>query len=122
MTDLPPLTTETIQGIMDERFDDATVQQLAWYHLGYRQEPDQTWNTDLVEPAWLEKFPEPPLFIESRPATIQLTRSIPKPNKQLLRTKLGFKGYKINELKPRLTRRATIASWLLSQMADQNLL
>lgn len=123
MTTLPPLTTDTVQGIIDEQFDDDMVHQLVWYHLGYRQDPEtQTWNLDLVDPAWLEKFPEPPLFIESRPATVQLTRSIPKPHKQFLKTKLGFKGYKIDQLKPRLTRRATIASWLLSQMAAQGLL
>ena len=123
MTALPPLTTETVQGILDEKFDDDTVHQLVWHHLGYRQNPEaKTWNNDLVEEKWREKFPEPPLFIESRPATVQLTRSIPKPNKQLLRTELKFKGYTIDQLVPRLTRRATIASWLLSHMVEQGLL
>ena len=123
MTVLPPLTTETVQGILDEKFDDDMVHQLVWYHLGYRQDPETAiWNSDLVSEKWREKFPEPPLFIESRPATVQLTRSIPKPNKQFLKTKLKFKGYTIDQLVPRLTRRATIASWLLSHMAEQGLL
>ncbi|MCY7274705.1 MAG: DUF1823 family protein, partial [Phormidesmis sp. CAN_BIN44] len=30
--------------------------------------------------------------------------------------KLGFAGYKVDELTPRKTRRATIANWLLSEM------
>ncbi|MEO1523745.1 MAG: DUF1823 family protein, partial [Cyanobacteria bacterium J06633_2] len=41
-------------------------------------------------------------------------RSIPKENKQLLKESLGFKGYSIDELVPRKTRRATIVNWLLS--------
>jgi hypothetical protein len=45
-----------------------------------------------------------------------MTRSIPAENKQLLKDKLGFQGYKVNELVPRKTRRATIANWLLSYM------
>ncbi|WP_295460185.1 DUF1823 family protein, partial [Synechococcus sp. UW140] len=34
--------------------------------------------------------------------------------KQLLKEELGFKGYQINQLVPRLTRRATAVSWLLA--------
>ncbi|HAJ62505.1 MAG TPA: DUF1823 domain-containing protein, partial [Cyanobacteria bacterium UBA8543] len=67
------------------------------------------------------EYPEPPNFIESRPATVKLTRSIPQPNKQLLKEQLGFKGYKIGEFSPRQTRRATAANWLLSYMKDANL-
>ena len=36
--------------------------------------------------------------------------------KQLLKEKLGFKGYKIGEFSPIETRRATAANWLLSNM------
>ncbi len=123
MSDLPPLTTDTVQGIVDERLDDDTVHRLVWHYLGYRfDENTQSWNKDLVDPVWQEKYPEPPLFIESRPATVQLTRSIPKPYKQLLKEKLGFQGYTIDQLVPRLTRRATMAGWLLSYMAQNNLL
>ncbi len=61
-----------------------------------------------------------PDFIASRPATVKLTRSIPPENKQLLKEKLGFAGYKVGELVPRLTRRATIANWLLSYMEVSN--
>ena len=77
---------------------------------------------DDVDVAWREKYPEPPNFIESRPATVQLTRAIPKENKQLLKTYLGFKGYTVDQLVPRLTRRATMTNWLLSEMKQQNLL
>lgn len=123
MVSLPPLTTDTIQSIIDETLDDETLHQLVWYYLGYRyDETTQTWNIDGVDPAWSEKYPEPPKFIEERPPTVQLTRSIPQPYKQLLKEKMGFKGYTIDQLVPRLTRRATMASWLLSYMAQHDLL
>ena len=42
-----------------------------------------------------------------------MTRSIPKDHKQGLKKILNFKGYKINELYPRRTRRATAVNWLI---------
>ncbi|QDZ38548.1 DUF1823 family protein [Euhalothece natronophila Z-M001] len=123
MDSLPPLTQDTIWGILNEEISDATVNQLVWYYLGYRYDPErQVWNNEAVASEWQETYPQPPDFIESRPAIVKLTRSIPKPNKQLLKQKLGFKGYKIGEFGPRETRRATMANWLLSYMQEQGLL
>ena len=120
---LPPLTTETLWAILNNDLSDDTVNQLVWHGLGYRyDEQTQNWTADKVDAVWREKYPEPPNFIESRPATVQLTRAIPKENKQLLKTHLGFKGYTVDQLVPRLTRRATMANWLLSEMKQQNLL
>ena len=117
---LPPLNTDTIWAIIKEEIDDATVNRLVWHYLGYRyDESSQTWNTTAVASDWTEKYPEPPDFIENRPPTVKLTRSIPKEHKQLLKEKLGFKGYKLGEFGPRQTRRATAASWLLSYMQQQ---
>ena len=117
MFNLPPLTTETIWAILHDTLDDATVNQLVWHYLGYRQDgADDRWDTTAVAPDWKEAYPEPPDFIENRPPTVKLTRSIPAENKQLLKDKLGFQGYKVNALVPRKTRRATIANWLLSYM------
>ncbi|MGB3300432.1 MAG: DUF1823 family protein [Phormidesmis sp.] len=131
MTNLPPLTTETLWAILNEELPDDTVNQLVWHTLGYRLSSSQEgsaddakaqrWLTDGVDEQWQQKYPDPPNFIESRPATVQLTRAIPKENKQLLKTLLGFKGYSIDQLVPRLTRRATMASWLLSEMRLQGL-
>lgn len=119
MISLPPLNQETIWGILQEEISDATVKQLVWYYLGYRYDSEQqAWNNEAVASEWRETYPEPPDFIESRPAIVKLTRSIPKPNKQLLKQKLGFKGYKIGEFGPRETRRATMANWLLSYMQE----
>lgn len=101
---------------------DDTVNQLVWQTLGYRyDEASQVWQPTEVDDAWRQKYPEPPNFIESRPATVQLTRSIPKENKQLLKTFLGFKGYSVDQLVPRLTRRATMANWLLSIMRSRGI-
>ncbi|NET35098.1 MAG: DUF1823 family protein [Cyanothece sp. SIO1E1] len=120
MTDLPLLSTDTIWAILNEDLDDAMTNQLVWYYLGYRYDTTtHRWDTTNVALDWREKYPEPPDFIESRPATVQLTRAIPKSHKQLLKEQLGFKGYSIDQLVPRLTRRATMANWLLSYMQDK---
>lgn len=117
---LPPLTTDTLWAILNDELDDATVHQLVWHYLGYRPTEDG-WDTSNVPAIWVENYPEPPNFIENRPATVQLTRSIPKENKQLLKEQLGFKGYSVDGLVPRKTRRATMANWLLSYARDRNL-
>lgn len=119
MDALPPLTTETLWAILNENLDDATVNALVWHYLGYRRQDDGSWDNASVSPDWQTAYPEPPDFIESRPATVQLTRSIPKENKQLLKEQLGFKGYSVNELVPRKTRRATMVNWLLSYAKEQ---
>jgi len=114
---LPPLNTDTIWSILNESVDDDIVNQLVWYYLGYRyDEENNIWDTNEVIDDWGEKYPEPPDFIANRPPTVKLTRSIPKENKQLLKEKLGFKGYKLGTFGPRQTRRATAANWLLSYL------
>lgn len=119
MPDLPLLTTETIWAILNEEIDDATVNQLVWYSLGYRYDATTGhWDSSQVATEWRQEYPNPPDFIESRPATVKLTRSIPPENKQLLKEKLGFKGYKIGEFGPRQTRRATMANWLLGYLEN----
>lgn len=122
MSDLPPLTNDTLWAILNETLDDAIVNQLVWHYLGYRLDPTTNqWSNSDVAADWREAYPEPPDFIESRPATVKLTRSIPAENKQLLKEKLGFAGYKVNELIPRKTRRATMANWLLSYMQQNGI-
>lgn len=117
MSDLPPLTTDTIWAILNETLEDHTVNRLVWHYLGYRYDQTAaTWDVSAVSSDWKAAYPEPPDFIASRPATVKLTRSIPPENKQLLKEKLGFAGYTIDQLIPRLTRRATMANWLLSYL------
>ncbi|MGL5081426.1 MAG: DUF1823 family protein [Microcoleaceae cyanobacterium] len=119
MTERPPLTTETIWDILNGKLDDTTVNQLVWNYLGYCYNPQiQAWEITTVESDWREDYPEPPDFINSRPATVKLTRSIPQEHKQLLKEELGFQGYKIGEFSPTQARRATAANWLLSKMKE----
>jgi hypothetical protein len=115
MNSLPPLNTDTIWAILNEELSDENVNHLVAYYLGYRYDSDsQSWDNQQVAEDWRKDYPEPPDLIVNRPPTVKLTRSIPKENKQLLKEKLGFKGYKIGEFGPRQTRRATAANWLLS--------
>lgn len=117
--ELPPLNLDTIWAILEETIDDNTVNQLVWYYLGYRYNLETNqWDASDADPNWREEYPEPPNFIEHRPPTVKLTRSIPPDNKQMLKETLGFKGYKIGEFSPRQTRRATAANWLLSKMKE----
>lgn len=117
MSNLPPLNTDTIWAILNKEIDNQTVNSLVWHCLGYRyDEVSQTWDNSNVTEDWRNEYPNPPDFIAERPPTVKLTRSIPPENKQLLKEKLGFKGYKIGEFSPIETRRATAANWLLSYM------
>jgi len=110
---LPPLTDDTLWQILNEQLEDAIVNRLIWFYLGYRPTPTG-WDLAAVSPDWQQDYPTPPDFIASRPATVKLTRSIPTEHKQLLKEELGFAGYKVGELVPRKTRRATMVNWLLS--------
>lgn len=122
MNQLPPLNTDTIWQILNEELDDHLVNELLWHYLGYRYNSDtQTYDSSQVEATWKNEYPQPPDFISNRPPTVKLTRSIPQESKQLLKEKLGFKGYKIGEFGPRQTRRATMANWLLNYMTTHNL-
>jgi hypothetical protein len=119
---LPPLTKDTFWAIINQEISDEVVNALLAYYLGYRFDGDrQQWNLGGVESNWAQEYPVPPNFIENRPTTVKLTRSIPPENKQLLKEQLGFTGYKIGEFTPRHTRRATAVNWLLSYMAIHNL-
>ena len=72
------------------------------------------WISSSLTPSyWSEKFSKAPQIISERSASVHLTRSIPKDHKQNLKKILNFKGYKINELYPRRTRRATTVNWLI---------
>lgn len=68
MSELPPLNTDTIWGILNDQIDDATVMQLVWYYLGYRYDATtEKWDNNAVPSEWRDEYPEPPNFLESRP-------------------------------------------------------
>tara|TARA_Y100000766_G_scaffold112079_1_gene96047 strand:- start:568 stop:1056 length:489 start_codon:yes stop_codon:yes gene_type:complete len=101
--------------ILEDKVSDVFVCELVWERLFYvRQASRYKWISSLLTPSyWSEKYVDAPEIIAERPASVHLTRSIPKDHKQGLKSFLNFKGYKINELYPRRTRRATAVNWLI---------
>ena len=113
-----PLSRALFQQILDDRCSDQFVCELIWERLGYIAR-DDGWHAGPETPeAWSEAFPSAPELIAERPPSVQLTRSIHKEHKQLLKEQLGFVGYRIGELYPRRTRRATAVSWLLAWLTQ----
>ena len=102
--------------ILADRVSDIFVCELVWERLFYvKKSSKKIWISSEQTPLyWSEKFPKAPQIISERPASIHLTRSIPKDHKQGLKELLNFKGYKIKELNPRITRRATATNWLIN--------
>ncbi|HGY5558310.1 MAG: DUF1823 family protein [Prochlorococcus sp.] len=117
-----PLSRDLLMQIIEDRISDCFVAELVWERLGYQTsgEHGAAWLAGPATPqAWKQAFPEAPPVIAQRPASVQLTRSIAKPHKQLLKEQLKFAGYRISELKPRRTRRATAVNWLLAWLAQR---
>ena len=117
-----PLNRPLLEAVLADRLSDRLVAELVWERLGYRQQSGGggPWLAGPQTPeAWRDAFPEAPEVVASRPASVALTRSSPREHKQLLKEQLHFAGYRIGELYPRRTRRATVVSWLLAWLADQ---
>ena len=110
-----PLSKKLLFSIIDDQVSDIFVCELIWERLFYIKDTfSKDWTSSKYTPSyWSEKYNKPPQIISERVASIHLTRSIPKEYKQGLKKILDFKGYKINELYPRRTRRATAVNWLI---------
>ena len=110
-----PISRKLLFLVLDDKVSDIFVCELVWERLFYtKQNSLNKWESSELTPFyWSEKFVEAPQIISERPASIHLTRSIPKVHKQGLKEFLHFGGYKINELYPRRTRRATAVNWLI---------
>ena len=110
-----PICKELLFLILEDKVSDVFVCELVWERLFYtREDLTNCWSrTELTPTYWSEKFVKAPQIISERKASVHLTRSIPKDYKQGLKNFLNFKGYKINELYPRRTRRATAVNWLI---------
>ena len=110
-----PICKELLYLVLEDRLSDIFVCELVWERLFYTREITlNNWVSSPLTPIyWSEKFKKAPQIISERIATVHLTRSIPKEYKQGLKNFLNFKGYKINELYPRRTRRATVVNWLI---------
>ena len=110
-----PISKKLLSLILEDKVSDILVCELIWERLFYsRDKSTNKWVVGSLTPLyWSEKFTEAPQVISERPASVHLTRSIPKEHKQGLKEFLHFDGYKINELYPRRTRRATAVNWLI---------
>ena len=115
-----PLSRSLLLQILEDRCSDRFVCERIWERLGY-QPAEPQWCAGLdTPPEWADAFPEAPELIAERPASVRLTRSVPKEHKQLLKQQLNFAGYRIGELYPRRTRRATAVNWLLAWLAQRS--
>ena len=110
-----PICKKLLFLILEDKVSDVFVCELVWERLFYNKErKTNNWVSSSITPTyWSEKFAKAPQIISERKASLHLTRSIPKESKQGLKNSLNFKGYKINELYPRRTRRATAVNWLI---------
>ena len=110
-----PICKELLFLVLEDKVSDVFVCELVWERLFYKREKMiNTWfSSELTPSYWSEKFDEAPQIISERIASVHLTRSTPKEYKQGLKNFLNFRGYKINELYPRRTRRATSVNWLI---------
>ena len=110
-----PICKDLLFLVLEDKVSDVFVCELVWERLFYVLELHKNdWVPSSLTPIyWSGKFVKGPQIISERVASIYLTRSIPKEHKQGLKNFLNFKGYKINELYPRKTRRATIVNWLI---------
>ncbi|MEB3265723.1 MAG: DUF1823 family protein [Cyanobacteriota bacterium] len=120
MADAYPLSRPLLEAVLADRVSDRFVCELIWPRLGYGPDGSGTWRAGpATAPEWRQSYPIAPEVIAERPASVALTRSIPRPHKQLLKDQLGFAGYRIGELFPRRTRRATAVNWLLAWLAQR---
>ena len=110
-----PICKDLLFLVLEDRVSDVFVCELVWERLFYTRETTlYNWvSSELTPNYWSEKFEIAPQFISERTASVHLTRSITKDYKQGLKNFVNFKGYNINELYPRRTRRATAVNWLI---------
>ena len=117
-----PICKKLLLLVLEDKVSDVFLCELIWERLFYTKEPPiNDWVPSSLTPNyWAGKFLKAPQIISERIASVHLTRSIPKKHKQGLKNFLNFKGYKINELYPRRTRRATAVNWLIYWAIENN--
>ena len=115
-----PLSRPLLHQILEDRCSDRFVCERIWERLGYVPAAEHWVAGPATPQPWAEAFPQAPQVIAERSASVRLTRSIAKEHKQLLKQQLQFAGYRIGELYPRRTRRATAVNWLLAWLAERS--
>ena len=90
-----PICKDLLFLVLEDKISDVFVCELVWERLFYKRDlPENDWVSSALTPSyWSEKFDKAPQIISERPASIHLTRSIPKDYKQGLKNFLNFKGY-----------------------------
>ena len=117
-----PICRQLLLLVLEDKVSDVFVCKLIWERLFYttKSTMNEMVSSSSTPTYWSEKFIKAPQIISERKASVHLTRSIPKEHKQGLKNFLNFKGYKINELYPRRTRRATAVNWLIYWAIENN--
>ena len=125
----PPITADDLLRIIHGDTPDEWVNEIVRNLLGWRLLENGEWNDDFVAGPWKKIYPDgPPDFIGKngdytpetdrpvRNAIVRLTRTIPQEHKPILKEvlrPLGFTGWKLDQLTPNRTRRATAVNWIL---------
>ena len=87
-----PISRELLFLVLEDKLSDVFVSELVWERLFYsREKTINGWVSSKLTPTyWSEKFVKAPQIISERPASVHLTRSIPKEHKQGLKNFLNF--------------------------------
>ena len=85
-----PISKKILFLILEDKVSDVFVCELVWERLFYtRKTTLNNWVSSALTPSyWSEKFEKSPQIISERPASIHLTRSIPKEYKPVSYTHL----------------------------------
>ena len=75
-----PICKDLLFIVLEDRVSDVFVCELVWERLFYTRETTlNNWVFSALTPSyWSEKFEKAPQIISERPASVHLTRSIPK--------------------------------------------
>ena len=92
-----PISREMLFLILEDKISDTFVCELVWERLFYINQPssDEWISSSLTPSYWAEKFIKAPQIISERSASVHLTRSIPKDQKQNLKKFLILKVIKL---------------------------
>ena len=82
-----PICKDLLILVLEDKVSDVFVCELVWERLFYTKEISvNDWAFSALTPSyWSEKFEKAPQIISERPASVHLTRSIPKDYKQGLK-------------------------------------
>ena len=85
-----PICKDLLFLVLEDKVSDVFVCELVWERLFYTRETtlNNLVSSSLTPAYWSEKFEKAPQIISERPASVHLTRSIPKDYKPVSYTHL----------------------------------